>query len=422
MSSLQNRAQLRRNSVAPAQGEMRRADGVTYQEVPGLPDGVLMFRCERYKAALLTTACAKRHASSYGPAGAVGESLEKCRGCPIGLAHLGGESVSRPSILTGQLALMCLRCGRGNVKLVRKTLCPSCANRTYEAERGKNAKGTAPVKLKLSERMVLFRVGDHGDVQELTAMTGDIAEAILMAIKQNPGCQVLDTVTNGNLIEPEAFEPASFQRGPHHHLRRRTASDGVEVIVEVEESKQPTASAEGDRRLAEAAAAARVEVMAAPYDAEIATKGKWRRFTDAQLVEIDNVLRTTIAAGRTSVADCAHACNAAGLGIEDGQAGNTFLRRRLERLGLRESAEAAAEKLRPIVEALLAEGVAGPYALANRLNDAGCRTRKGRPFYGEAVEGLMATLGLRLPEVEREPVDVAHVPAWHVEVGLAAAA
>jgi hypothetical protein len=32
-----------------------------------------------------------------------------------------------------------------------------------------------------------------------------------------------------------------------------------------------------------------------------------------QLLEIDDILRTTVAAGRNAVADCAHALNAAGL-------------------------------------------------------------------------------------------------------------
>ncbi|MDP3328739.1 hypothetical protein [Parvibaculum sp.] len=72
------------------------------------------------------------------------ERLEVCRLCPIGAAH-AGEVVTATSRLFG--SMICPRCRRGTTRMINGTRCVSCYNREREFMAGKNAKGTAPVKL-----------------------------------------------------------------------------------------------------------------------------------------------------------------------------------------------------------------------------------------------------------------------------------
>lgn len=128
------------NSSVPAPAPA--VDGVVYSEMPGTDKPY--FRCKRRKATLSVPACAHMWSEAQVADGLKAERLEVCRLCPIGAAH-AGESVTVTSRLFG--SMICPRCRRGTTRMINGTRCVSCYNREREFLAGKNAKGTAPVKL-----------------------------------------------------------------------------------------------------------------------------------------------------------------------------------------------------------------------------------------------------------------------------------
>lgn len=64
---------------------------------------------------------------------------------------------------------------------------------------------------------------------------------------------------------------------------------------------------------------------------------------------------------------------------------------------LRAAADARAERLRPLVVRLIAEGARGAQGLARALNTAGARTISGSPWHPRTAERLAQRLGLFLP-------------------------
>jgi hypothetical protein len=85
---------------------------------------------------------------------------------------------------------------------------------------------------------------------------------------------------------------------------------------------------------------------------------------------------------------------------------------------------ALAEKMRRVVEALLAEGVTGYTTLADRLNQAGYRTRGDGEFSLYAVKAVLARLGLRKCDraVEAEDDEAPVTAGCSVDVEARAAA
>ena len=120
----------------------------TLEHVPGRT----FFNCERMRAKLSTDSCAamwrKADAATDG-------TNNSCKLCPLGAVH-AGEVAASMSPLKG--ALICARCHRQASRLIGKHLCVSCKNREYELLKGRNAKGTAPVK---TSRLDLLQF--HGD-------------------------------------------------------------------------------------------------------------------------------------------------------------------------------------------------------------------------------------------------------------------
>jgi hypothetical protein len=111
---------------------------IQYFEFDMLP-GVKQFRCERMLASLSMSSCA----NNWRLANDLKDTRrEGCHGCPIGALH-AGESDLNLSSWRG--ALICARCHRRAARLIKKHLCVSCANRSYEYVKGKNGKGTKPV-------------------------------------------------------------------------------------------------------------------------------------------------------------------------------------------------------------------------------------------------------------------------------------
>src|SRR6266404_2985817 len=126
------------NHQPPVAAAPRLADGVEYRTIPGAP--APSFGCARYRAQLLTTACAKRWRQAQTAKGFAADAIERCRGCPIGAQH-AGEKIVRYSMLFD--SPICPRCGRGSTRrLVGGNRCIGCANRQYEVIKGVNRKGS----------------------------------------------------------------------------------------------------------------------------------------------------------------------------------------------------------------------------------------------------------------------------------------
>jgi hypothetical protein len=127
-------------------------DYFTRPEVPGRN----YFRCERMRATISTEACAGFWRGSNG-----GGHCERdtCLRCPIGAMHAGEAQASTSPL---RLAPICARCHRPSSRLIGGMRCVSCYNRERELLRGRNAKGTAPVKLTcLARRRVRYMAGDE---------------------------------------------------------------------------------------------------------------------------------------------------------------------------------------------------------------------------------------------------------------------
>jgi hypothetical protein len=147
----------------------------TLQDVPGRT----YFNCERMRAKLSTDACAamwrKADAATDG-------TNNSCKLCPIGAVH-AGEVAASMSPLKG--SLICARCHRQASRLIGKHLCVSCKNREYELLKGRNAKGTAPVKTsRLDCRVLRYSAG--GDLRYLRLpLSIDMDELVVATLRDN---------------------------------------------------------------------------------------------------------------------------------------------------------------------------------------------------------------------------------------------
>lgn len=91
-----------------------------------------VFDCQALHASLSREACADNWRNTRCLA---------CNGCPIGAEHAGEKpTLPRPS------RAPCIRCGRTDQRLLHKSLCISCWNRSREVLIGQNAKGERPAK------------------------------------------------------------------------------------------------------------------------------------------------------------------------------------------------------------------------------------------------------------------------------------
>ena len=167
---------------------------VEYFGIEGVPKKVF-FRCERMRATLSTESCS----AAWRRADELNDGLRSaCRLCPIGAVH-AGEVAASMSPLKGTLT--CARCHRTAGRLIGAMICVSCYNRQREVLIGKNAKGTAPVKLcALNARRLRYRHGDEilsargrhtVDADELlVAVLRDSKQSVVFAFNSTPPAAV----------------------------------------------------------------------------------------------------------------------------------------------------------------------------------------------------------------------------------------
>ncbi len=141
-----------------------------------------IFRCERQRATLTTTSCARmwRAAQERAAPPQPWESLAHCHGCPIGARHAG-----RPDLIlfapATALRLICPRCTRQATRLIRGRLCISCYNRDLEARKGRNAKGSRLRLCAVLHAAELAVIEGNGAVRHVRqAPVVSLAEAMLM--------------------------------------------------------------------------------------------------------------------------------------------------------------------------------------------------------------------------------------------------
>lgn len=143
-----------------------------------LTPGRQYFDCERLRARLCTGTCAAMWREANGR----GEGRETCRRCPLGANH-AGEADASTSEFAG--ALICSRCHRPASRLIGGMHCVSCKNREYEFLKGRNAKGTTPVKLAcLTRRRIRFLAGAQPCMLALP-LTLDPDELIVAALRDH---------------------------------------------------------------------------------------------------------------------------------------------------------------------------------------------------------------------------------------------
>lgn len=139
------------------------------------------FHCERMRATLASDSCAAMWRRAEAEAEDDG-LRSACRICPIGAVH-AGEVAASMSPLKG--AKVCARCHQGATRLIGGHLCPSCYNRGREFLIGRNARGTAVVKLRgLAQRRIRYRCG--GVVETLKmAHALDTDELVVAALRDS---------------------------------------------------------------------------------------------------------------------------------------------------------------------------------------------------------------------------------------------
>lgn len=149
-----------------------------YFELPELP-GKKYFHCDRLLANIQVEACASMWRQANH------ENLEhraRCKYCPIGALH-AGELDASLSPLKG--SKICARCRRPAERLICGTLCVSCKNREYEYCKGRNAKGSKPIKMApLHARCIKYMHGKEPCIVR-RPLTRDTEELVITTLRES---------------------------------------------------------------------------------------------------------------------------------------------------------------------------------------------------------------------------------------------
>lgn len=152
-----------------------------YFEYPEIP-GKQHFTCDRYHAAISIDACSLnwKAANIHNS-----ELRAKCKSCSVGASHAGAIDTNMSPFRGSQI---CARCHKTTNRLIGKSsacsICVSCYNRQREMLIGKNAKGTAPVKLQaLYPRSIRVQVGC--DTKTVSAPLSVDTEELIIGVLRN---------------------------------------------------------------------------------------------------------------------------------------------------------------------------------------------------------------------------------------------
>ncbi len=149
-----------------------------YFERPELP-GKKHFQCDRLLAAISVEACAGmwRQANDNNV-----ESRQRCKRCPLGAIHANEPDASLSAI---KGSLICARCRRPASRLISGEHCVSCKNREYEFVKGRNAKGSRPVKMTpLVPRCIRYLNGREPCTLR-RHLTKDTDELVITALRES---------------------------------------------------------------------------------------------------------------------------------------------------------------------------------------------------------------------------------------------
>lgn len=144
------------------------------------------FYCEKQSATLSIPSCVAMYQAAKKDGKGYFGSRVKCKGCDVGACHAGDVSSAKK---TNPLykASHCPRCHNKHATRMVKGLCISCLNRQYEMEKGKNAKGAAPVKLReLHAFFVNFYAEELGACKKWVQKTTSRIEAIFHILRNQP--------------------------------------------------------------------------------------------------------------------------------------------------------------------------------------------------------------------------------------------
>lgn len=144
------------------------------------------FTCPRHAGNLTLTkhGCASMWTRARGSKCEPGDTLYLCRGCETGAVNAGHPEAVQERKPDG-IDRVCVRCHRPARRLIHGLRCVSCYNRILEVRKGRNAKGTRPVRLP-SLFSARFAVLDGGTartvvIDEVTS----ILEAELMVVRRS---------------------------------------------------------------------------------------------------------------------------------------------------------------------------------------------------------------------------------------------
>lgn len=153
---------------------------VEYFERPELP-GKRFFKCDAKRAVLQVSACSALWMESQRK-GSDGRHW-MCQTCSIGAEHSGAGGANCSKFYRKPI---CARCGLGTSRMVNGHLCVSCANRAYEYLKGRNARGSYPVRHpELFQIALRYRSDGKNKIIRKGGVTGSI-ELIFAALRDDP--------------------------------------------------------------------------------------------------------------------------------------------------------------------------------------------------------------------------------------------